>query len=162
MKIKALSVILAALSLAGCAETAVTPIAKNQILLSTSAAPACGRAGAVKVATKMAAVETLRRGYQRFVIAGANSANNTSAISTGPTYAYTSGTYTGYGNTVYGNSTTTFGGNNVMFVGSNDADLHVLMLNPGDRGFKDGIDAKSQLGPDWEKLVQDGISTCSD
>lgn len=159
MKFKPFSA-LTVLLLAGCAETAVTPIARNQIMLSTSAAPACGRTGAVKVANKMAAVETLRRGYQRFIIAGANSANNTRAISTGPTYAYTSGSYSGYGNSVYGNSTTTFGGNNVMWTGSNDADLLVIMLNPGERGYNDGIDAKSQLGAEWEQLVKDGISTC--
>ena len=151
-----------ALSLAGCAATTVTPISNNQFMLSTSAAPACGRAGAAKVASKMASVETLRRGYQRFVVLGAASANNVSTIQTGPTYANTSGSFTGYGNTVYGNSTTTFGGSQTIFVGSNDADLRVLMLNPGDQGFDRGIDAKTELGPEWQEIASKGINTCTE
>ena len=149
------------LAFVGCASTSVTPIAQNQFLLSTSAAPACGRSGAAKVAAKMAAVETLRRGYPRFVILGGSSESNVQAVSTGPTYAYTTGTVTGYGNTAYGNSTTQFGGNQTIFVGSNDADLRVLMLKKGDRGFDQGLDAKSELGPDWKTIAEKGIQTCS-
>ena len=31
------------------------------------------------------------------------------------------------------------------------------MLNPGERGFNQGIDAKSELGPTWPQMVEDGI-----
>jgi len=150
-----------AIALANCTSTSVTPISQNQFLLSTSAAPACGQSGATKVAAKMAAVETIRRGYGRFVILGARSDNNVSAINTAPTYSTTTGTYTGYGNTVYGNSTTTYGGGGVVIFGSNDAKLHVLMLSPKDRGYSQGVDAKRELGTDWQKLVKTGIKTCT-
>ncbi|MGB7321650.1 MAG: hypothetical protein WBC95_09570 [Albidovulum sp.] len=150
-----------AIGLAACASTTVTPVAKNQVIISTSAAPACGRSGAAKVVSKMAAVETIRRGYQRYVIVGANSANNVQAIRTGPTYANTYGNASVYGNTAYGSSTTYYGGQQTIFVGSNDADLGVVMFNPGERGFNEGIDARSELGVEWEKLVKDGIQTCS-
>ena len=109
----------------------------------------------------MAAIETLRRGYPRFVILGGSSESNVQAVSTGPTYAYTTGSVTGYGNTAYGNATTRFGGNQTIFVGSNDADLRVLMLKKGDWGFEQGLDAKSELGPDWKTIAEKGIQTCS-
>lgn len=147
--------------LVSCTSTSVTPISQNQFLLSTSAAPACGQAGASRVAARMAAVETIRRGYNRFVILGARSDNNVSVINRAPTYSTTTGTYTGYGNAVYGSSTTTYGGGGPIIFGSNDAKLHVLMLGPKDRGYSHGIDAKRELGTDWPKLVKSGITTCT-
>jgi len=36
-------------------------------------------------------------------------------------------------------------------VGSHDADLNVLMLNPGDAGFRDAVDARQFLGEKWEE-----------
>lgn len=157
-----LVILISLIAVSSCARTAVTPIARNQILLSTSAAPACGRTGAAQVASKMAAVETLRRGFQRFVILGAGSASNVSAISTGPTYANTTATVNTLGNTAYGSATTTYGGQGIVLIGSNDADLRVLMINPGEPGFDQGIDAKDQLGDNWQELVQNGVRTCAD
>lgn len=152
---------IAVVILSGCAKTTVTQLSANQFLLSTSAAPACGRSGAVEVAGKMAAVETLRRGYTHFIILGAGSESNVSTITTGPTYATTTGTYNRFGNSISGNSTTTFGGQQTMIVGSNDADLRVLMLRRGDPYFSQGVDARAQLGPEWRSLVEEGIKTCT-
>jgi hypothetical protein len=47
-----------------------------------------------------------------------------------------------------------------MLVGQHNANLLVLMLNPGDAEFRDGVDAKQVLGADWKKLLQRGIRTC--
>ena len=148
--------------LSSCAATNVTPISRNQFPIQTSAAPACGRTGAAKVAVRMAAVETIRRGYQRFVVLNASTQNNVSVLRTGPTYATTTGNATIYGNTAYGNATTTYGGQQTLILGSNDSDLNVLALNPSDRGFQNGIDAKRELGPKWEELVKSGVRTCTD
>ena len=150
------------LIVAGCAETTVTPISRNQIMISTSAEAECGTSGAMKVATKMAAIETLRRGYERYIIAGADAQSNVSAVSLAPTYATTSSTYDVYGDSIYGNSYTDFGGGGLMMVGTNDAGLHVVMFKRGERGFNDAVDAKAQLGSDWQKLVKDGVNTCTD
>lgn len=149
------------IGLAGCAATSVTPVSKNQFILSTSAAPACGRTGAAQVALKMAAVETLKRGYERFVILGASSANNVNVMQTGPTFARTTGTINRFGNTAYGNATTTFGGSQTIFTGSNDADLNVLMVKSGERGYNQALDAKSELGEKWEEMVAKGVQTCT-
>lgn len=157
-----ISSVFALLVVVGCAETTVTPISRNQIMISTSAEAECGTSGAMKVATKMAAIETLRRGYERYIIAGADTQSNVSAVNMPPTYATTNSTYNVYGNSVYGNSYTNFGGGGLMMVGTNDAGLHVVMFKRGERGFNDAVDAKSQLGPDWQKLVKDGVNTCTD
>lgn len=147
-----------AVTLSACAKTSVTPIANNQFLLSASAAPACGRSGAAKVAAKMAAVETLRNGYPRFIILGAGSSSNVRAISTGPTHARTYGNVDPYGNY---SSQTTFAGGGPMFYGTNDADLRVLMLKPGDQGYSQGVDAKKTLGENWKEIAEKGVQTCS-
>lgn len=106
--------------LMGCASTAVTPLAQNEILVSTSAAPACGTSGAARVASQMAAVETIRSGFERYIILGAQAENNVRAVSTGPTFATTTGTFNTIGNTTFGSSTTTFGGSQTVLTGSND------------------------------------------
>jgi hypothetical protein len=158
---KSLFVYFSMLLLSACAATTVTPVARNQIILSTSAAPVCGVSGAQLVASRMAAVETIRHGFSRFVINGMQAQNNVQVIERPFTGAYTTSTYSGYGNSIYGRSQTQFTGGGVMYVGSNDSELFVTMLNPGDPGYSDGVDAQSTLGPKWEKLVHDGISTCT-
>jgi hypothetical protein len=156
-------VVLAASALllaAACVSTDVTQLSRNEFVITTSAAPACGTGGARRVVARMAAVQTIRNGYDRFIIGGAQSQSNVRAIPMAPTTAYTTGQATTYGNTTYGSATTTYSGGGVMYYGSNDASLRVLMLRPGDPGYDDGLDARSVLGPDWERLVRDGIRTC--
>lgn len=163
MRIKSLLIVVAAgLVLASCARTSVTPLSQSQFLISTSAAPACGRSGASKVASRMAAVETIRRGYPRYIILAGQSQNNVSVINRSPSHSYTSGTATVSGNAIYGNSTTTYVGGGPTFYGSNDADLRVLMLKRGDQGYAEGLDAKEVLGSKWAELVERGINTCTD
>jgi len=149
------------LTVAGCATTSVTPLANNKFLLQTSAAPACGSTGAQKVAAQMAAVETLRQGYDRFIITATDSQSNVSVIQTAPTASYTTGTFNTYGNTTYGNMQTNYFGGGPLVVGTHDASLLVLMLRKGDPEYGNGIDARSVLGPGWQELVADGVNTCS-
>ena len=59
------------LTLTGCARTSVMQVSKNEILMTTAAAPICGPTGSQRVAQEMAAVETLRHGYSRYLIMGA-------------------------------------------------------------------------------------------
>ena len=150
----------AALLACGCASTSVMPISQNEIVLTTSAAPVCGASGSGQVAGRMAAVETLRRGFERYLIGGAQSQNNVRATVMPPTSSYTTGQASVYGNTAYGSSTTNYYGGGVMYSGTNDTSLRVLMLKPGDPGFENGVDARTTLGSDWAKFVKEGISTC--
>lgn len=149
-----------ALTVVGCTKTAITPVARNQALISTSAAPICGTTGAVQTANRMAAVATLRQGYERYIIVSGSAQNNTRLVSTGPTFANTTGTFNRTGNTIYGNTNTVYGGNRVIVAGSNDAQMGVVMFNIGDQGYENALDARTTLGPEWEKTVKEGINTC--
>lgn len=153
--------IAAAFILAGCASTSVTPMSANQVMITTSAAPACGISGAQKVAAQMAAVETLRRDFERFTIAGMASQNNVRVTSMAPTSAYTTGNFNTFGNMTTGTARTTYMGGGPLITGTNDANLVVVMYRKGDAGFNNAVDAKSTLGADWAKMVEKGVSTCS-
>jgi hypothetical protein len=148
------------LVLTACARTSVMQVSQNELVLTTSAAPICGTTGSQQVAQSMAAIETLRRGYARYVIVTAGSQNNVSVVQTGPTYAQTYGSATVSGNTAYGSSTTYYGGQQTIVTGSHDTAVRIAMLNPGDPGYDRGVDAKLVLGTDWAEKVADGISTC--
>lgn len=148
------------IALAGCATTDVVPLSRNQVLISTSAAPACGVSGARDVASKMAAVETIRRGFDRYVILGAKAENNVRVTQTPPRHSYSTGTFNTFGGTTYGSVTTTYAGSMPVIGGSNNADLLVVMFKTGEPGYQDAIDAKAVLGPEWQQIVVDGINTC--
>ena len=62
---------------------------------------------------------------------------------------------------MYGNSTTYFGGQQTFVVGSHDAELLVVMFKQGEAGFNNAVDAKFELGGDWEELVKEGVNSCS-
>lgn len=156
----ALGSVVAVAMLAGCVESSVTQVSRNQFIVSTSAAPVCGGTGAQKVAAQMAAIETIRKGFERYQIIGGGSQNNTGVMTTGPTYANTYGTFNSFGNTTYGSGTTYFGGQQTIVYGTHDASFAVMAFNKGDRGYEDAIDAKRTLGPEWQKLVKDGVKSC--
>lgn len=138
-----------ALLLAGCASSSVMDLDSNTIQISTSAAPACGSQGAQQVAVRRAAIEALRRGYDRYVILGGGRQNNVGVVGYTPLTAST-----------YGNSTTVYGGQPII-AGSHDQELTVRMFRPTDPGYENAVDAKRALGPDWQAIVAKGPgSTC--
>jgi hypothetical protein len=144
----------------GCARTSVMQVSRNEVVLTTSAAPICGATGSQEVAQAMAAIETVRRGFERYLIAGAGSQNNVKVMQTGPTYANTYGSATVTGNTVQGSATTYYGGQQTFVYGTHDTAMRVVMLNRGDAGYDQGVDAKMILGPDWQEKVTNGINQC--
>lgn len=73
MRIKLLLTATVLLFASGCAVTKVQPLTKNSFSVSTAAAPACGQAGASKVANRVAAIEVIKRGGDRFIFTRAES-----------------------------------------------------------------------------------------
>jgi hypothetical protein len=128
MKFSATITLTAIFVLYGCASASVVPMSKNRVAINTRAAPICHTTGAVSVAQKMAAITTIRQGYERFVVLGYGAEDNTRVISTGPTYATTTGSFSRFGNTGYGTATTTFGGQNTFIAGGNNAEMQIVML----------------------------------
>lgn len=152
--------ILALVAPIGCTSTNVTPVAANAFVVSTSAAMACGRQGAQRVAFNQAAVETIRRGYDKFVILGGQGGSDIRQVGTTPVYANTIGNGTIYGNTVYASGTTTFSGGDPIYGGTHNQDFVVQVFRLDDPNGTNAIDARQQLGPDWQKKVSEDKQTC--
>ena len=136
------------LVLSSCASRAVTEIAQvepNSAVIVTRAELGCGEKGTLSVALQMAAVATIRQGYERFILASTNSESDVQYIT------MTSWHYSPYGSypIIY-----------TIPVGSHQAEMIVFMFNQGDVEFDDALDAVQVLGPTWREKVVDGITTC--
>lgn len=154
--------VLAALAhvLAACASSSVMDVASDTIVINTAAAPACGQRGAQDVAVKRAAYETLQRGYDKYVILGADPQSNIGVVGYSPLVAntYSSGSINTYGNrgTYSGSSNTYVSGGQPIIAGTHDQKLAVRMFRTGDPGAERAVDARQVLGPDWQKVLTRG------
>ena len=138
------------LFLAGCASASVMDLDANTVQVSAGAAPACGAIGAQNYAVKTAAYQTLRRGYDRYIIAGAQATAQDRFAGYTPMYANS-----------YGNSTMITGGEPIVMT-EHGQNLVVHMFHSGDPGSENAIDAKTTLGPDWQKILTKGPgNTCA-
>ena len=137
------------------------PINGDTIQLTAGAAPVCGAVGARRVAARQAAVETIRRGFDKFVILDGAYQNSVGVIGYTPVVAQTNGTAyaTGYGGYA-GQSTTTYSGGNPIIAGSHNQALVVKMFKDGDPAGANGVSARQQLGPDWKKAIESDVATC--
>lgn len=154
-----------ALAVVGCASSSVMDVASDTIVISTSAAPACGAQGAQQVAVKRAAIETLHRGFDRYIILDANAENNVGVVGYTPRVAntYSSGAVSAYGNTgtYSGTSTTYTSGGQPVIAGTHDQQLAIKMFRTTDPGADRAVDARRVLGSEWQKILAKGPgSTC--
>lgn len=154
-----------ALAAFGCARSSVMDLDSNTVQISTSAARVCGQQGAQQVATRRAAIETLKRGYDKYVILGAGYENDLRVVGQTPVVANTMGSATvnAYGNNAYvnGQSTTTYSGGQPIYGGHHNQSLTVRMFRASDPGAENAIDARRVLGPNWqEELSSSSTGTC--
>lgn len=147
--------VLAAAVLAGCASAQATRTSQNTLQIDAGAAPECGAQGAARVAAKSAAIETLRAGYDRYVITGGQSQNNVSTTRM-PGRFQTTGSMQGG---VY-RSTTNYVPGATVVSGSHDRSLSVVMFREGEPGAEEAVDAREALGADWAEQVKSGIRSC--
>ncbi|MGO4682371.1 hypothetical protein [Hyphomicrobium sp. 2TAF46] len=152
------------IALVGCAKASTIPLTKDTLQITSSAAPVCGMTGAQNVALHQAAVETIRHGYDNFLIVGSQYQNNVGVVGYTPVVANTTGSVTamGYGNsaTAFGNSTTTYSGGQPIIAGTHNQSFVVKMFKDGDPAGNDAISAKSTLGPKWQEAVAQDSHTC--
>lgn len=125
-------VVVSILALVACAETDIQPLTATSFKVATVAAPACGRSGARQIANQAAAIEVIRRGGDKFIF----TADQTGSRVTGVGYNQ----YTGF-----------------QTFNSNEQDLVVQMLQPGQRGYGQALSARDLLGPEWQDIVAEGI-----
>ncbi|TJZ82766.1 hypothetical protein [Paracoccus hibiscisoli] len=143
--------------LAGCAETTVTPLSANSFLLTTSGDEFCGTQGVMRVASRMAAVETLRRGQDRYVI---QSVGHDNSIRTQYHAPVSRGFVLGADGLAHPVARNPFDIGYSTTTGSNDTTLTVTVLTKSDPGYSQGLDARQVLGPDWESHVRNGVVDC--
>lgn len=139
-----------AMFLTGCASASVMDLDANTVQVSAGAAPACGAVGAQNYAVKTAAYQTLRRGYDKYVIGGTQATSQTRFAGYTPMYANN-----------YGNGTMITGGAPIMMT-EHGQNLIVHMFHASDPGAENAVDAKTTLGPDWQKILTKGPgNTCT-
>ena len=153
-------------SLFGCAGASMIPVSKDAAIISSHAAPICGAQGAQKVAFRQAAVETIRRGYDRFLIIGGQYRNDVGVVGHTPVIAHTTGSAAAniYGNiaTAHGTATTTYSGGQPIIGGSHRQGLTVKMFKRDDPAGKNALSARAELGPKWVEYVNSKTITCFD
>lgn len=150
----------AGLLLSSCVQSSSMRVSQNEAIIKTSAAPVCGGTGAMKAAEKQAAIETIKAGYDRYVITTASSANNVHATQMPGSYQ-TYGTVNSYGGYGTVNATTTYTPGPVMYAGTHDQAVGVRMFKEGEPGSHQALSARETLGPKWAAIVKDGVNVCS-
>lgn len=78
-----------AVAVAACANTSVMPISKDTYQITASVDSECGATGAQQIALKRAAVETIRKGYDKFLIVDNEYSNNVRVVGYTPVVAKT-------------------------------------------------------------------------
>ena len=123
--------------LAGCAYTDVQSLTATSFRVSTVGAPVCGGSGTRKVAFQAGAIEVIKRGGDRFIVAGNQSRQSSAGVIYNP-----------------------YAGIATPMSRANE-DVIVQMLSPGDPGYDNGLSARQVLGADWATIVADGTpNTC--
>lgn len=146
-------------AVAGCVQSNSMRVSQNETIIQTSAAPICGGVGAARAAQKLAAVETIKAGYDRYIIVSAASANNVRTTQMPGSYQ-TYGTINSYGNYGTVNATTTYTPGPIIHSGTHDQSIGVRMFREGEPGAGQALSARETLGPKWEKIVKGGVLTC--
>ena len=131
----------------GCAKTHVTPLSQNQARISVDAAPICGMAGADAVALQQAAVTTIRNGFDRFIVTGADGSSYVAGVWRSPT------TVTFVGDTAI------VSGGQTNPINRNRSAMVILMVSETDPYAEQALDARAILGADWRKAVAKGAPT---
>lgn len=144
-------------ALYGCAGTNAVRTSHDTVIIQASAAPVCGSIGAARVAQRQAAIETLRAGFDRYIIVGGASASNVTATQMPGTYN-TTGTYGGG----WMSAQTTYTPGPVIYSGSHDQSFAVKMFKEGDPYASRAISARETLGPKWaEEIKRGSLTTCT-
>lgn len=125
------------------------------MIVQTSAAAVCGGQGALAASQRLASIETIRAGYDRYIITSGQAQNNV-RVSQMPGSYNTQGTY---GGGAY-QATTTYQPGATIVSGSHDQGLALVMFREGEPGAEQALSAREALGPDWEEKVKKGVNFC--
>jgi hypothetical protein len=139
-------ILCSALALGACASASTVPLSQDTFRITARAAAACGAAGAERVAVKQAAVEVIKRGYDRYMILGAQS--QSAVVGATPITVQR-----GYGGVV------AYGGDPIVAHGEG---LVVKMFRDNDPAAANALSARATLGPNWQETASKPTLTCFD
>ena len=149
--------VLPVFALSACAGTNTIRTSQDTAIVQASAAPVCGGIGAARVAQKQAAIETIKAGFDRYIIVGAAAADNVQVAQMPGSYQTT-----GVVNGGYLNATTTYRPGPTIVYGSHDQNFGIRMFPDGEPGASNAISPRNMLGPKWQELVEAGsVRTCA-
>ena len=157
--------ILASALLSSCVSSSVIPLSADMIEISTTGDEVCGKNKTREAALKTAALETIQRGFDRFIVLRANARKDVEYAGTTPVTATTVETATAKGSdnkvNAYGSSTTTVTGGDPMFDVNFEQNLTIKMFKSGDQNGANALDARTILGPKIDQILAEGsIVTC--
>jgi len=164
MRFTTVSLICTVLLMTGCAKTQAIRTSADTMIISTSGAPACNMNGVMKVAHQMSAVETIKSGYDGFIVLdGASSDTVTTTQMPGSFHTTGYGSANTYGNhtSMNYNSTTRYQPGPTLYSGKRNVGFSIKMLKETDKGFEKSVPAREVLGENWQAIVEKGINTCS-
>lgn len=147
-------------ALASCAASSTMRVSQNEMIIKTDAAPVCGSTGAARVAQKQAAIETIKAGYDRYVLVG-QAANSNVNVTQMPGSYQTFGTAQMYGNTGTFQSNTVYNPGPTIVTGGHHQAIGVRMFREGEAGSQNAISARETLGPKWQEAVKKNVLTCA-
>ena len=137
---------IALLAATGCVSIDVTPLSVDMMLISARSESVCGSSGTKDLAFRQAAIETLRAGYDGFIIVDADAESRLGVVGYTPMTANTS-----YG---YGSATTTITGGDPVYSGWHEQDFIIKMMSANDPLAEKALDARTVLGEDWLEIIE--------
>ena len=140
----------------GCVGTDTIQTSADTAIVRARAAPVCGSVGAAKAAQRQAAIETLKAGYDRYIIYDSAEANDVRVAQLPGTYQ-TTGTMSGG----FINATTIYNPGPTIVSGGHRQNFAIKMFKDGQPGASQAISARQTLGPDWQTAMKSGsVGTC--
>ncbi|MSP47780.1 MAG: hypothetical protein EXQ95_00480 [Alphaproteobacteria bacterium] len=135
------------------------PMTNDTIQVSTRVAPICAASSAQPIVLRRAAVETINRGYDRFMILASNMQAEFAGFLPGSATTTGSGSIVASGNmaTLQGSSYTTYSPPTPMT--AHTQTVVVKMFKDGDPAGSNAISARASLGPDWQKILKESSTT---
>ncbi len=134
-----------------CTRTSAILLAADTIQVTASAAPICGVAGVQDVAIRYTAAETIRAGFDRFIVLGQSATSNVGIIGYTPLTERTTSTANAYGSgghvSVNGHSTTKYSGGQPIVGGHHDDRLIIKMFCESDKAGTNAISARQFWEP---------------
>ena len=135
--------------LAGCARTSTAPVGEDTIEITVHVGTICDGRDAERLAQRHAAVETIRRGFDDYIVIGSVGGDHTAAEA--PATART---------TLYGSSGRTLFSEDAPLLAHHRV-LTVRMFQAGEGNSTATVSARAVLGDEWDAVAAKGApNTC--